>query len=39
MIRILFLEKDFNQKNVRIQKKKPSIKSELLKASYMFFNT
>lgn len=37
-IEILFFEKDFNQKNVRFQQKKPSIKSKLLKTYFMFLN-
>jgi len=38
MIKILFLEKDFNQKKRQIAIKKPSTKSKLLKAFFIFFN-
>ena len=34
MIKILFQKEDFNQKNVRFQQKKSSIKLKLLKTSF-----
>lgn len=39
MIKILFQEEDFNQKNVRFQEKKPSIKLKLLKTSFYVFES